>query len=138
MCVKRASSLVVPTSVVKFSASSTFWDLLESVWSEEKQQEAFEFRSEDVVTVRITTFSSSCQDVKLQHEVAVCQLFDCKYVSFNLKSSTKDSHHSAESSCRSAFDVLMNSAREKVLPSKLFSAGKSGGLKDSIMICWST
>ena len=93
--------------------------------------EAFSFRPEDVATVHIakdSTFSSSCQDVKLQYEVAVCQLFDCKYVSFNLKSA-KDSQHSAGTPQRSAFDVLMNSAREKVLPLKLSSAGRSGGLR---------
>ena len=122
--------MIIPTSVVKFSASSTFWDLLESVWSE-KKLEAFDFCPENVTRVRIakdSAFSSSCQDVKLQQEVAVCQLFDCKYVCFNLMSS-KDSQHSAEAPRRSAFDVLMNSATEKVLPVKISPAGRSGGLK---------
>ena len=62
VCVKRASSVVIPTSVVKFSASSTFWDLLESVWREEKPPEAFEFCPEDVATICVakdSTFSCS-------------------------------------------------------------------------------
>lgn len=104
----RGSSVVISTSVVKFSATLTFWDLLEHFWSEEKPLEAFEFCPGDVSTVLIakdSTFSSSSQDVKLQHEVAVCQLFDCKYVSFNLKSS-KDNQCSTEIPHRSAFDVL--------------------------------
>lgn len=118
VCVKQISSVVIPTSVVKFSASSTFWDLLENVWTVEKPLEAFEFCPGDVTTIRIakdSTFSTSCQDVKLQHEVAVCQLFNCKYVSFNLKS-TKDRLLSVGTQHRSAIDVLMNNAREKVLP----------------------
>lgn len=128
VCVKRASSVVISTSVVKFSASSTFWDLLERVWSDENPQETFEFCPEDVSAVSIakdTSFSNSCQDVKLQHEVAVCQLFDSKYVSFNLKP-TKNNQHSAQpqASHRSAYDVLMNSTRERVLPSKISRSGE--------------
>ena len=52
VCVKQASSVVVPTAVVKFSASSTFWDLMERVWNEEKAPEKFEFTPEDVSIVR--------------------------------------------------------------------------------------
>ncbi len=58
LCVKSASSVVISTSVVKFSASS---DLLESVWTE-KPLQAFEFTPEDVTAVRIAKDSSSCQD----------------------------------------------------------------------------
>ena len=126
--VKQASSVVVPTIVVKFSASSTFWDLLERVWNEEKAPEKFELRMfQSFVLPRTQLLPASCQDVKLQHEVAVCQLFDCKYVSFNLKS-TKENQHSADSH-RSALDVLMNSARERVLPSRISSSGRSMELK---------
>lgn len=113
--------MLIPTSVVKFSASSTFFDLLESVWSDKRPEEVLD--SPVVCTVLIakdSTFAHSCQTVQLHHEVAVCQLFDCKYVSFNLKL-TQDSQHSVEVSSRSAADFLMRSAREKVLPAKLSS-----------------
>ena len=43
--------------------------------------------------------------------------------------SSKDSQRSAEAPRRSAFDVLMNSVREKVFPVKISPAGRSGGLK---------
>ena len=66
--------MIIPTSVVKFSASSTFWDLLESVWSE-KKLEAFDFCPENVTTVRITkdsAFSSSCQSFSMKLQYASC------------------------------------------------------------------
>lgn len=51
----------------------------------------------------------------------MCQLFDCRYVVFNLKSDKETQATSSTGSVRSAFDVLMSSAREKLLPSKISS-----------------
>lgn len=117
VCVKQASLVVIPTSVVKFSASSTFLNLLENIWSDKKPQEDLDsLEAATVCIAKDSTFSTSCQAVQLQHEISVCQLFDCKYVSFNLKSARVDSRHSVETPYRSAADVLMNSTREKVLP----------------------
>ena len=77
VCVKSASLVTISTSVVQFCSSSTFWDLLEAVWKE-KKAEAFNYKPEDVTSVRIaqdSTFCNSCQDVQLHHELAVCQMF---------------------------------------------------------------
>ena len=77
---EEASLVAISTSIVQFCSSSTFWDLLEAVWKE-KKSEAFTYNPEDVSSVRIvkdSTFCNSCQDVQLHHELAVCQMFDCK------------------------------------------------------------
>ena len=103
VCVKSASLVAISTSVVQFCSSSTFWDLLESVWREKKAED-FSYNPEDVTSVRIakdSTFCNSCQDVQLHHELAICQMFDCKYVVFNLKSEKAI----ASGSARSAVDV---------------------------------
>ena len=79
--IKYGANVIIPTSVVQISSSSTFWDLFEYVWMANKPQQNLP----DPVNVTIMiskndTFSSSPQAVKFNHEVAVCKLFDCKYV----------------------------------------------------------
>ena len=51
--VKSGASVTVPTSVIKFSASSTYWDLFETIWIVEKPTLMFKFTPEDISTVCI-------------------------------------------------------------------------------------
>ena len=88
--VKSGPSVTIPSSV---SASSTFCDLFENIWMV-KAILVFKFTPEDISTVCIakdSSFSISSQDVKIHHEVAVCQMFDSKYVCFHLKSDKQPS-----------------------------------------------
>ena len=102
--VKSASLVSISTSVVHFSSSFTFWDLLESVWKEK----SFQVQAWGCHKCSNCTFCNSCQDVGPHHELAVCQLFDCKYVVFNLKSEKETQATSSTGSVRSAFGVLMS------------------------------
>ncbi len=75
------------------------------------RRKAFKYKPEDVTSVQIakdSTFCNSCHDVGPHHELAVCQLFDCKYVVFNLKSEKETQATSSTGSVRSAFGVLMS------------------------------
>lgn len=85
-----------------------------------------------LTSVRIaqdSTFCNSCQVVQLHHELAVCQMFNCKYVVFNLKSEKETQAISSVS----AVDVLMSSAREKVLPSKIVASSQEPLTGSSMM-----